>query len=97
MSFGLVGLYALYFIFVGYNKNASTFFEYVSEDAKGFAPWVVAILILSALRKSDTLKPMVDPFIGLALLTFVLRRYTTVAHQIDEIAGTHLEGKGTAP
>lgn len=93
MSFGLVGLYAIYFIFVGYNKNAGALFTNVAQDAKGFAPWIIAILILSALRKSDTLKPFIDPFIGLALLTFVLNNYDNVAAQIDTIAGTNLEGK----
>lgn len=93
MSYGLVGLYAFYLIFVGYRGNASELFDAISQDAKGFAPWAVAILVLSALRKVDILKPFVNPFIGLALLTFVLRNYETVTSQIDQISGTHLAGK----
>lgn len=93
MNSGLVGLYALYLIFVGYRGNSTALFTDVSEDAKGFAPFVIAIIILASLKNSDTLKPFITPFIGLALLTFVLKNYTKVAVQVDEIAGTHLAGK----
>lgn len=93
MSTGLVGLYALFLVFVGYRGNASQLFQYAGEDAKGFSEWVVAILILRALYQSDTLKPFVKPFAILAILTFVLKNYATVAQQVDEITGTHFGAK----
>lgn len=96
MSYGLVGLYALYFVFVGVNGNASEMFAEVEKDAKGFAPWVIALLVLKALNESDTLRPVVKPFIGLAILTFVLRNYGTIISQIDEITGLNLPGSQKA-
>jgi hypothetical protein len=92
MSYGLVGLYALYLIFVGVNGNAQPLFTQAESDAKGFAPWLLSIIVLKALYESDTLRPAVKPFIGLACLTFVLKNYTTVIEQVDQITGLKLPG-----
>jgi hypothetical protein len=94
MSYGLVGLYALFFIFVGINGNAAQLFQEISKDAKGFSAWVIAILILKALSESKALNPMVKPFIALAILTFVVRNYSSITSQVNEITGLKLpEGK----
>lgn len=90
MSYGLVGLYALFLIFAGVNGNASALFKDIETDAKGFAPWLLSIIILEALYKVDALKPAIKPFIGLAALTFVLKNYDVVISQVDEITGLHL-------
>jgi hypothetical protein len=90
MSYGLVGLYALYLMFVGVNGHASELFTDIEQDAKGFAPWLIAILVLRALSNSSTLKPMVTPFIGLAVLTFALRNYGVIVQQVDQITGLAL-------
>lgn len=92
MNSGLVGIYAVFLIFVGYRGNAENLLNDVSGDVKGFAPWVLAIIILGALQNVAALKPFVKPFIGLALLSFVLGNYEKVAQQVDQIAGTKLAG-----
>jgi hypothetical protein len=92
MSYGLVGLYAIFLVFVGVNGNAKPLGAAVSEDAKGFAPWLLAVVILAALDDVDALKPVVVPFIGLAALTFALKNYGTVVGQINQITGLHLQG-----
>jgi len=92
VSYGLVGLYALYLMFVGVNGHASELFTDIEADAKGFAPWLIAILVLRALSNSNTLKPMVTPFIGLAVLTFVLKNYGQLVSQVDQITGLNLPG-----
>lgn len=85
MSYGLVGLYGLYFVFVGLHGNAGKLVTNVQQDGKNFIPWVLAILVLRAMYASDTLKPMVKPFIGLAALTFFLRNYSKVVSQVNQI------------
>jgi hypothetical protein len=90
MSYGLVGLYALYFIFVGVNGNASPMASAMEQDAKGFAPWLLAILILKALSTSDTIAPMIKPFIALALVTFTVKNYDAIVTQVDQITGLNL-------
>lgn len=90
MSYGLVGLYALYLIFVGVNGNAAPLFQQVEKDAKDFAPWLLSIVVLKALYEVPSLQPAVKPFIGLAVLTFVLKNYNTVVGQVDEITGLNL-------
>lgn len=97
MNAGLVGLYALYFIFVGINGNSKPLMTQIESDAKGFAPWLISIIVLKSLYSVDSLRPAVKPFIGLAVLTFVLKNYGTVIGQIDAITGLQLPGAtGTA-
>lgn len=90
MSYGLIGIYAIYFIYVGVNGNANEMTKAIEADAKGFAPMVLAILLLKALSTSDTLKPMINPFIGLALLTFTLKNYDKIASQLNAVTGLSL-------
>jgi hypothetical protein len=97
MNAGLVGLYALYFIFVGINGNAKPLMTEVEQDAKSFAPWLLSIIVLKSLYSVDALRPAVKPFIGLALLTFVLKNYSTVIGQIDAITGLQLPGATGTP
>jgi hypothetical protein len=93
MSYGLIGLYGLYFVFVGIHGNAGKLVSNVSSDAKNFLPWVLAILVLRAMYESDTLRPMVKPFIGLAALTFVLKNYGKVVGQINQIMPANVQLK----
>jgi hypothetical protein len=94
MNSGLVGLYGLYLLFVGYHGNTKTLFTMFGQDAKSFAPVVIAVVILAGLNKSDTLKPFIGPFIGLALLTFALTQYGNIAGNVDNLFGTHFsQGK----
>ncbi len=90
MSYALVGLYGLYLIFVGVKGNSSALFSEISKDAKGFSAWLIAILVLRALYSVDTLRPVVKPFIGLALLTFTLKNYKSIVDQVNTITGLKL-------
>jgi hypothetical protein len=85
MSYGLVGLYGLYFVFVGIRGNAGALVTNVQQDGKNFLPWVLAVLVLRAAYASDTLRPMVKPFIGLAALTFFLKNYAKVVSQVNQL------------
>jgi hypothetical protein len=91
MAYGLIGLYGLYFVFVGIHGNAGKLTSQVQSDGKNFIPWILAILVLRAAYSSDTLKPMVKPFIGLAALTFFLRNYAKVATQINQILPSNVQ------
>lgn len=96
MSYGLVGLYALYFIFVGINGNAVEMVKAMEQDTKQFAPWLLAILVLKALSKSDTVRPLITPFIALALVTFTLSNYGQIVSQINEVTDLHLPTGGNS-
>lgn len=91
MSYGLVGLYAIYFIFVGVKGNAGQLVNNVQQDGKNFIPWVLAILVLRVAYSSETLRPMVKPFIGLAALTFFLRNYGKVVSQVNQIMPSNVQ------
>jgi hypothetical protein len=93
MSYGLVGLYGIYFIFVGIGGNSNKLVGNVQQDAKSFIPWILAILVLRAAYASDTLRPMVKPFIGLTALTFFLKNYAKVAAQLNELLPSNVQLK----
>jgi hypothetical protein len=93
MAYGLIGLYGLYFVLVGIHGNSGKMVAQVQQDGKGFIPWVLAILILRAMYSSDTLRPMVKPFIGLAALTFVLKNYAKVVTQVNQILPSNVQLK----
>jgi hypothetical protein len=90
MSAGLVGLYAIYFVLVGIKGNAGSLKDGVLMDGKGFLPFVIAILVLRAAYTSDTLKPLVKPFVVLAALTFIVKNYGKIIPQINKITGLNL-------
>lgn len=93
MAYGLVGLYGLFLIFVGSKGNASQLQTELSQDVKGFSAWLIAILVLRAMYAIESVRPVVKPFMYLAILTFFLRNYDTVVSQIDEITGLKLPTK----
>jgi hypothetical protein len=94
VAYGLIGLYAVYFILVGVHGNASKLVTQVQSDGQNFLPWLLAILVLRALYSVDTLKPFVKPFMGLAALTFFLKNYGTIVSQLNQIlpASSQLPG-----
>jgi hypothetical protein len=91
MSYGLVGLYGLYLVFVGVRGNSTPLVTNISQDGKNFIPWVLAILVLRAAYSSDTLRPMVKPFIGLAALTFFLKNYAKVVSQLNQVMPANVQ------
>lgn len=103
MAFGLVGLYGLFLVFVGINGNAGQLIHEIKTDVvgstpeKGFAAWAIAIIVLAALYRVDAIKPVIKPFIALAILTFVLKNYGVVVSQINEITGLNLPGATSEP
>jgi len=92
VSYALVGLYGLYLMFVGIKGNSTQLKDFISADFKGFWPWLIAILVLRAAYNVDALKPVVKPFIYLAVLTFVLKNYGKLVYQANQITGLSLPG-----
>jgi hypothetical protein len=89
MAYGLIGLYAVYFILVGVHGNAKALVSQVQSDGKNFMPWLVAILVLRALYSVETLRPLIKPFIALAGLTFFLKNYATIVTQLNQLLPTN--------
>jgi len=94
MNFTLIGLYGIFLVFVGMAGNQEKLKALFTSDIKGFIPWAVAIVILKSLNDVDSLKPAVKPFIFLAVLTFVLKNWNTLADQANQISGGVLNIKG---
>lgn len=85
MSAGLVGLYGIYLVLVGVHANTDSLLTLVEDNGKDFLVWILAIAILSALYHVNTIRPVVKPFIALAILVFVLKNWGTVSAQLSDI------------
>lgn len=88
----LVLLAGIYAIAVGYHGNGAALFAQLGKDMPAFAPWIVAILILSMLAVNRYTEELGRPLLLLILLGLVLRDWPkikatgTVAY--DQITGT---------
>jgi hypothetical protein len=87
MANGLVGLFALYFIFVGIKGNAKTLANNAQSDGREFMVWILAIIILRAMYQSEKARPVVGAFSALVLTSFFIMNYKTVASELNKITG----------
>ncbi|MDE2021080.1 MAG: hypothetical protein KGJ13_12150 [Patescibacteria group bacterium] len=76
----IVGVYGLYILLVGFNGNADKLISEVKTE-KGFIPWLIAISVLAGLNGIPETKPIVKPFIVLALITLVLEKFPVLKAQ----------------
>lgn len=90
MNFFIVGLFGVYLLLVGSHGNTDKFIKEFGKDGKGFFPWIIAIGIIVALNTSDKLRPVIKPFIALALLTFFVKNFNTIKSQTEQITGLKL-------
>lgn len=86
MNAMVIGVYGLYLILVGLKGNAGQLTTNVQNDAPKFLPWIIAIFVLAILHgSSDTGKKITSPFIGLLILTYVLKNFTTLQQQSEAL------------
>lgn len=88
----IVGLMGFYILLVGYQGNADLLLNEIDTE-KNYVPWIVALLVMAALNSNDKTRPVVKPFIALALLTVALEPRTS---ENIKMTYDYLIGKGTA-
>ncbi len=77
---------ALFFVFayligVGWQGNGTKLTSEFGADFKGFAPFLGSVIFLMFLSNTKA-KPLVSPFITLAVITTVLRNFDTVKTEV---------------
>ena len=82
-----LGIYGIYFLMVAYAGNTSILVDSLTDDLRGYAPWIFAIIILAILTEFETTEPMVKPIIGLLILNFFLKNWAQVESQSKQIFG----------
>ena len=85
MSNLLVGFYALYFFMTAYKGDSQKVMGLVQQDAPKFLPWAVVIVVLSMLYNNDKTHKIVEPFIFLAVLAFVLKNFGVISAEFSKI------------
>ena len=74
----LILLAGVYAIAVGYHGNGSALFAQLGQDMPHYAPWIVAILILSMLAVNEYTEQLGRPLLLLIVLGLVLRDWPTI-------------------
>ena len=94
MSNLLIGFYGLYLLMTAYKGDSQKVMGFVQEDAPKFLPWAIAIVVLSLLYNNDKTHKIVEPFIFLAILTFVLKNFKVISAEVSKI---YHSASGTTP
>ena len=80
---GSLGVYAL---LLGFNGNGPQAVEMATDDARGFFPWAIAAGVLAFAYEYEYTRPIVGPFLFLAILGFVLRNFETLKNQLAALS-----------
>lgn len=95
---GLIfGLYGIYAIMVAVDGNAEKLQKAIQADSGGFLPWAISIGVLSVLYDNEKTRPIAQPFIYLAILTFVLKNFAQLETQFKELYRMAGQSKGSVP
>ena len=82
----ILGSLGIYVLLVGFNGNGPEAVEMATEDAKGFFQWAVAAGVLAAAYEYEYTRPIVGPFLTLAILGFILRNFDTLKNQLAALS-----------
>jgi len=77
----LVGIYGLYLIAVGVKGNTSTMIGYVQEDAPGFVPWLLIVIVLVSLYDVPALSGFSEAFAVLIILGLIVSSNSQIVSQ----------------
>ncbi len=89
----LILLAGIYAIAVGYHGNGDALFAQLGQDMPTFAPWIVAILVLSMLAVNEYTEQLGRPLLLLILLGLVLRDWPKIKAS-GNAAYNQITGKG---
>jgi hypothetical protein len=74
---------ATYLVAIGWNGNSSKAVDQFSSDFGDFVPVVASIIGLTLLSKTR-LNPLVMPFITLAVITTVVRKFPVIEQDVKQ-------------
>lgn len=83
----VIGLYGVYLLMVGLAGNGQKTIAAVQQDGKGFLPWGISLAVLAVLYNVDETRPVAKPFIGLLILSFVLKNWKKLSKESQTIWG----------
>ncbi len=70
---------AIYSVMVGYHGHSSQLFGQLGKDLPGFAPWIIAIILLGILAVNQDTEKLGKPLLGLIAIGLVLHNWSTIS------------------
>lgn len=80
---GTILTFAAFMVAIGWNGNGSKAVEEFGTDFKGFVPVIASIAGLTLLSRTR-LAPVVVPFITLAVITTVVRKFPVIQEDLKQ-------------
>lgn len=81
----IVGTLGIYILMTGFKGNSKKLLDYLQADAPGFFPWAVVIAVLAVASENENTAKIAKPFIGLAILTFILSNFDRLRAEYAQI------------
>jgi hypothetical protein len=76
-------MYGAFLIVVVTKGNGNRLVSQLERDAPGFVPVLFALIVLAALQSSENARPFVGPFITLALIAAILKKWPQISGQVS--------------
>ena len=92
MFYGLIGLYGVYLIFIGFNGNGSKLGTAVKTDAPGFIPWLVAVYVMYFFYKNEKTHNFGVAFAWLIGIGFVVKNFDSIRTELNKIKNISRSG-----
>jgi len=81
----MVGIYGLYLIAVGVKGNTKTLMLDLQQDAGGFVPWLLIVIVLLALYDVPGMQNFAEAFAVLAMLGLIVNSHSTIIPQFEQL------------
>ena len=91
MNGAILGIYSALLFGVVAAGNSKTLIDYVKEDAGGYFPWLMAVLVLSMLNNFEPTRQLVMPFIALLIINYFLKNWSIIEAQFSDFYNTITE------
>jgi hypothetical protein len=86
MSALILILAGVWLIGVGYHTNGTAAAQWAGQQ-KAVLPWLLAVIVLWALWKVETLRPLLKPVITLAAVAIVLAQWKNIESTAKNLQG----------
>lgn len=85
MNLMAIAAYGLFALLVGANGNGPKLLDELSKDSGGFLPWAISIAVIAVVWEIPQTQKLAAPFLALAVLSFVLKNWTTLQSQFSSL------------
>ena len=88
----MVIIYAAFLVGVGIRGNSKRLGAQIAKDTPGFVPWLVVVFFLTLLNSNANTKPIVNPFVALAVIGLLVNKRSVIFPETQHIYDHYAKG-----